>query len=48
MSDGATRRLLHGAEGVAYWGAAARVLGCLPAAIGYRAACWREIGRAHV
>jgi phosphatidylinositol dimannoside acyltransferase len=41
MGDGAAGRLLRSAEGVAYWAAAAPVLGCLPAALGYRIACWR-------
>jgi KDO2-lipid IV(A) lauroyltransferase len=41
MGDSASGRLLRGAEGVAYWGAAARILGCLPAALGYHIACWR-------
>ena len=41
MSDHRARRLLRNAEGVAYWGAAAPVLARLPAALGYRIACWR-------
>jgi phosphatidylinositol dimannoside acyltransferase len=34
-------RLLRNAEGVFYWAAAAPVLARLPAALGYRIACWR-------
>jgi lauroyl/myristoyl acyltransferase len=34
------QRLLRSAEGVAYWAAAAPVLARLPAAFGYRIACW--------
>jgi lauroyl/myristoyl acyltransferase len=33
-------KLLRNAEGVAYWTAAAPVLARLPAALGYRIACW--------
>jgi lauroyl/myristoyl acyltransferase len=39
--SGRAQRLLQAAEGVAYWAAAAPALARLPAAIGYRAACWR-------
>lgn len=35
------RHLLFSAEGVAYWAAAAPMLARLPAAVGYRVACWR-------
>ena len=35
------RRLLRNVEGAAYWAAAAPVLARLPAALGYRIACWR-------
>jgi len=41
MGDSRTERLLRDVEGVAYWAVAAPVLARLPAAIGYRAACWR-------
>jgi KDO2-lipid IV(A) lauroyltransferase len=40
-ASGRIRHLLHAAEGVAYWAAAAPMLARLPAAVGYRAACWR-------
>jgi lauroyl/myristoyl acyltransferase len=33
--------MLRNAEGAAYWAAAAPILARLPAAIGYRVACWR-------
>ena len=41
MGDHRARRLLRNAEGAAYWAAAAPVLARLPAALGYRIACWR-------
>jgi Kdo2-lipid IVA lauroyltransferase/acyltransferase len=41
VGNGRARRLLRNLEGVAYWGAAAPVLALLPAALGYRIACWR-------
>jgi KDO2-lipid IV(A) lauroyltransferase len=41
MGNGRAQRLLRGAEGVTYWAAAAPVLARLPAAAGYRFACWR-------
>lgn len=41
MANGRAQRLLRGAEGVTYWAAAAPVLAHLPAALGYRVACWR-------
>jgi Kdo2-lipid IVA lauroyltransferase/acyltransferase len=41
VGNGRARRLLHNLEGVAYWGAVAPVLARLPAALGYRIACWR-------
>jgi phosphatidylinositol dimannoside acyltransferase len=41
MGDGRPERLLRNVEGVAYWAAAAPVLARLPAAVGYRIACWR-------
>src|SRR5215475_4333763 len=40
VSSSRTQRLLRSVEGVAYWGAAAPVLARLPAAFGYRIACW--------
>jgi phosphatidylinositol dimannoside acyltransferase len=41
MGEGRAARLLRGLEAVAYWAAAAPVLARLPAALGYRVACWR-------
>ncbi len=41
MGDSRAERLLRHLEGVTYWAAAAPVLARLPAAIGYRIACWR-------
>jgi lauroyl/myristoyl acyltransferase len=41
MGDNIAGRLLRNVEGVAYWAAAAPVLARLPAALGYRLACWR-------
>jgi lauroyl/myristoyl acyltransferase len=41
MPDGRMGRLLSSAEAVLYWLAVAPVLARLPAAIGYRIACWR-------
>ena len=41
MADGPATRRLYTAECVAYWAAAAPVLGRLPAALGYRLACRR-------
>jgi phosphatidylinositol dimannoside acyltransferase len=41
MTEGRAIRLLRGAEGVAYWAAVAPAAACLPAALGYRIACWR-------
>ena len=41
MGDNPAGKLLRNAEMVAYWAAAAPVLACLPAALGYRIACWR-------
>jgi lauroyl/myristoyl acyltransferase len=41
MGDGRAGRLLRNVEGVAYWAAVAPVLARLPAAVGYRIACWR-------
>ncbi len=40
MGDNRAGKLLRNAEGVAYWTAAAPVLARLPAALGYRIACW--------
>ena len=41
MADSRAGRLLRNAEGAFYWAAAAPVLARLPAALGYRIACWR-------
>ena len=41
MGDSRAGKLLRNVEGVAYWAAAAPVLARLPAALGYRMACWR-------
>jgi phosphatidylinositol dimannoside acyltransferase len=41
MRDNPAGTLLRGAEGAAYWAAVAPALARLPAAWGYRAACWR-------
>jgi Kdo2-lipid IVA lauroyltransferase/acyltransferase len=41
MGDGRAARLLRSVEGVAYWGAVAPLLARMPAALGYRIACWR-------
>jgi KDO2-lipid IV(A) lauroyltransferase len=41
MGDGRLARLLYNFEGVTYWALAAPILSCLPAAVGYRVACWR-------
>ena len=41
MAEGRAERLLRSVEGVAYWAAVAPALACLPAALGYRIACWR-------
>lgn len=41
MGNGRAQRLLRSVEGATYWAAAAPVLARLPAAIGYRVACWR-------
>ncbi len=41
MDDSRAGKLLRRVEGVAYWAVAAPVLARLPAAIGYRVACWR-------
>src|SRR5580693_9216787 len=50
MGDGRAARLLRSAEGVAYWGVVAPVLARMPAALGYRIACWRgdRLYRSHV
>ena len=40
MSDNRAGKMLRNVEGVAYWTAAAPVLARLPAALGYRIACW--------
>jgi phosphatidylinositol dimannoside acyltransferase len=41
VSESHAERLLHSAESVAYWAAVAPAVACLPAALGYRLACWR-------
>jgi KDO2-lipid IV(A) lauroyltransferase len=41
MGDNRAGKLLRNLEGVAYWGVAASALARLPAALGYRLACWR-------
>ena len=41
MGDNPAGKLLRGVEGVAYWAAVAPALARLPAALGYRIACWR-------
>jgi KDO2-lipid IV(A) lauroyltransferase len=41
MGESRAERLLRSVEGVAYWAAAAPAVACLPAALGYRIACWR-------
>jgi lauroyl/myristoyl acyltransferase len=41
VGDSRAGRLLPKLEGAAYWAAAAPVLARLPAALGYRIACWR-------
>jgi len=41
VADSRAGRLLRNAEGAFYWAAAAPVLARLPAALGYRIACWR-------
>src|SRR3984885_1870514 len=50
MGDGGAARLLRNAEAVAYWGVVAPVLARMPAALGYRIACWRgdRLYRSHV
>jgi lauroyl/myristoyl acyltransferase len=41
VGDSRAERALRSLEAVAYWAAVAPLLARLPAAIGYRAACWR-------
>ena len=41
MNNSRAERLLRSVEGVAYWAAVAPAVACLPAALGYRIACWR-------
>jgi lauroyl/myristoyl acyltransferase len=41
VSDNSVGKLLRGGEGAAYWAAIAPALAHLPAAVGYRIACWR-------
>jgi lauroyl/myristoyl acyltransferase len=40
MGDSPTGKLVRSAEGVAYWAAVAPALARMPAALGYRIACW--------
>ena len=41
MGEGRAGRLLRSVDALVYWAAAAPVLARLPAALGYRIACWR-------
>jgi lauroyl/myristoyl acyltransferase len=41
VPEGRAARLLRSAEGAAYWAAVAPAAARLPAALGYRVACWR-------
>jgi lauroyl/myristoyl acyltransferase len=41
MRDSHAKRLLRNLEGATYWAAVAPALARLPAALGYRVACWR-------
>src|ERR1017187_126888 len=41
MGDSRAGRLLRSVDAVVYWAVAAPVLARLPAALGYRVACWR-------
>lgn len=41
MRESRAERLLRSVEGAAWWAAAAPAVACLPAALGYRIACWR-------
>ena len=41
MGDNPAGKLLRSVEGAAYWAAVAPALARLPAALGYRIACWR-------
>jgi lauroyl/myristoyl acyltransferase len=41
MGESRAEGLLRSVEGVAYWAAVAPAVACLPAALGYRIACWR-------
>ena len=41
MGDNPAAKLLRSVEGAAYWAAVAPALARLPAALGYRIACWR-------
>jgi lauroyl/myristoyl acyltransferase len=41
VAESRAERLLRSVEGVAYWAAVAPAVACLPAALGYRIACWR-------
>jgi phosphatidylinositol dimannoside acyltransferase len=41
VGESRAERLLRSVEGVVYWAAVAPAVACLPAALGYRIACWR-------
>src|ERR1700731_3010217 len=41
VGESRAARLARTVEGAAYWAAVAPVVACLPAALGYRVACWR-------
>ena len=41
MRESRARKLLRNVEAVVYWAAVAPAAACLPAALGYRIACWR-------
>src|ERR1700692_989708 len=41
VGEGRAARLARSVEAVAYWAAVAPAVACLPAALGYRVACWR-------
>src|ERR1700741_3316095 len=41
MRESRARKLLRNVEAAAYWAAVAPAAACLPAALGYRFACWR-------
>jgi phosphatidylinositol dimannoside acyltransferase len=41
VGESRAERLVRSVEGAAYWAAVAPAVACLPAALGYRIACWR-------